>query len=90
MNFDFQKCVKNEFCDNYEKSCSLSRNRVSHKIGLKPCGHAMAMPTTWELIYKKTTEFLRVKEFFFFSRQSELTFCKTSGRRRSNGGVARL
>ena len=28
MNFD----LKNEFKDNNEKSCSRSRNRVSHKI----------------------------------------------------------
>ena len=35
MNFDFKNRCKNEFKDNNEKSCSSSRNRVSHKIDLK-------------------------------------------------------
>ena len=35
MNFDFKNGCKNEFKDNNEKSCSWSRNRVSHKIDFK-------------------------------------------------------
>ena len=35
MNFDFKNGCKNEFKDNNEKSCSWSRNSVSHKIDLK-------------------------------------------------------
>ena len=35
MNFDFKNECKNEFKDNNEKSCSLSRNRISHKIDFK-------------------------------------------------------
>ena len=35
MNFDFKNRCKNEFKDNNEKSCSWSRNRVSHKIDFK-------------------------------------------------------
>ena len=34
-NFDFINECKNEFKDNNEKSSSLSRNRVSHKIDFK-------------------------------------------------------
>ena len=44
MNFDFKNECKNEFKDNNEKSCSLSRNRISHKIDFKT-----AIPTVWEL-----------------------------------------
>ena len=35
MNIDFKNGYKNEFEDNNEKSCSLSRKRVSHKIDFK-------------------------------------------------------
>ena len=35
MNFDFTNEFKNEFKDNNEKSCSWSRNRISHKIDFK-------------------------------------------------------
>ena len=35
INFDFKNGIENEFKDNNEKSCSLSRNRVSHKIDFK-------------------------------------------------------
>ena len=35
MNFNFKNRCKNEFKDNNEKSCSWSRNRVSHKIDFK-------------------------------------------------------
>ena len=35
MNFDFKNGCKNEFEDNNEKSCNLSRNRVFHKIDFK-------------------------------------------------------
>ena len=35
MNFDFKDGCKNEFKGNNEKSCSWTRNRVSHKIDFK-------------------------------------------------------
>ena len=35
MNFDFKNGCKNEYKDNNEKSCSWSRNTVSHKIDFK-------------------------------------------------------
>ena len=35
MNFGFRTGCKNDFSDNNEKSCSWSRNRVSHKIDFK-------------------------------------------------------
>ena len=35
MNFDFKNECKNEFKDNNEKSYSLSKNRISHKIDFK-------------------------------------------------------
>ena len=35
MNFDFENGCKNEFKGKNEKSCSGSRNRVSHKIDFK-------------------------------------------------------
>ena len=35
INFDFKNGCENEFKDNNEKSCSCSRNRVSHKIDFK-------------------------------------------------------
>ena len=35
INFDFKNGFKNEFKDNNEKSCSWSRNRVSHEIDFK-------------------------------------------------------
>ena len=34
-NFDFKYGCKNEFKDNNEKSCSLSKKKVSHKIDFK-------------------------------------------------------
>ena len=44
INFDFKNECKNEFRDNNEKSCSWSRNNVSHKIDFKAVcprnGHA--------------------------------------------------
>ena len=44
MTFDFKNGCKNEFQENNEKSCSWSRNRVSHKINFKAVwprnGHA--------------------------------------------------
>ena len=47
MNFYFKNWCKNEFNDNNEKSWSLSRNRVSHKIdftGVWPLnGHAASV-----------------------------------------------
>ena len=35
MNFDLKNGCKNELDDNNVKSCSCSRNRVSHKIDFK-------------------------------------------------------
>ena len=35
MNLDFKNGCKNNFNDNNEKRCSLSRNRVCHKNDLK-------------------------------------------------------
>ena len=35
MIFDFKNDCRNEFKDNNKKSCSWSRNRVSHKIDFK-------------------------------------------------------
>ena len=44
INFDFENECKNELRDNNEKSCSWSRNKVSHKIDFKAVcpwnGHA--------------------------------------------------
>ena len=43
MNFDFKNWCKNEFKD-YEKTCSLRRNKIFHKIDFKAVwprdGHA--------------------------------------------------
>ena len=35
MNFDFKNECENVYKENNEKSCSRSRNRVSHKIDFK-------------------------------------------------------
>ena len=47
MNFDLNNSCKNEFKDNKEKSCSWSRNRVSHKIDFRAVwprnGHAASL-----------------------------------------------
>ena len=44
MNFYLKNGCKNEFKDNNEKSCSRSRNKISHKTDLKALwlrnGHA--------------------------------------------------
>ena len=49
MNFHFKNGGKNEFKDNNEKSCSFSRNRVSHKIDLEAVLTHMSNATAWEL-----------------------------------------
>ena len=47
MNLDFKNGFENGSKDNNEKSCSWSRNRVSHKINFKPLwprnGHAASI-----------------------------------------------
>ena len=43
-----QKWVQKQFKNNFEKSCCLSRNRVSPKSILKPNGRAAAMPKALE------------------------------------------
>ena len=51
MNFDSENSCKNEFKDNNEKSCSWSRNRVSHKMEFKAVwprnGHADSVGVNW-------------------------------------------
>ena len=49
MKFYFKEGYKNEYKDNNEKSCRLSRNRVSHKIDFKAVYPHEAMPTAWTL-----------------------------------------
>ena len=57
MNFDFKNGCQNEFKDNNEKSCSWSRNRISHKIECKGVwprnSHADSAIVNFTVIYSK-------------------------------------
>ena len=67
MNFDFKNRCKNEFKDNNEKSCSSSRNRVSHKIDLKAFqsrnGHAASVGVKVILFLDETPKAFYKAEF---------------------------
>ena len=53
MNFDFKNGFKNEFKDNNKKSCSWSRNRVSHKIDFIAVWPRNGHATSLEVYIKK-------------------------------------
>ena len=73
MNFDLKNSCKNEFEYNNEKSCSWSRNRVSHKIDLKAVwprnGHADSVGVTVvSFSYRGSPSWKRPEDFLSVSK----------------------
>ena len=74
MKFDFKKGCKNEFKDTNEKSCSWSRNRVSHEIDFKALwlrnGHADSVRVKLKIYillnYYQATRMLSILAQLFF------------------------
>ena len=70
MKFDLKNGFKNEFQDNNEKSCSLYRNRVSHRIDFRAVwprnGHADSVGVKETRCFSASNDKIRFSEIDLF------------------------